>query len=294
MTTDRDSGLVDVTVRLGVGRFDHLVDVDAVLARVAGELVGETDIDVAVGGLRELRQLRGLGGPEIPHAVRPGEVVALIEVEHRLIELESTAGSVSRQRTDQLRVLAQVFEDAAGEHALWREHDVEVDAFGEAARLLQHGFPAVPGRSNRESRLVADESPSRKVLTDRESCRVHPSEVRRGIVVHEEWDDDDDRIRIRNGVSVVSRGAQSPGRHELGELLTEVRLAGEWLESGVDQFDKPRIHVDTDDVVPLRSELHSERQPDLAESDDGDFHDCSGSSGFWISLVGVVAESSAS
>ena len=52
----------------------------------AGELVGQADVDVAVGGLGELGQLGGLGGAQVPHAVAALEVGALVEVQDRLVE----------------------------------------------------------------------------------------------------------------------------------------------------------------------------------------------------------------
>ena len=70
VAADGDAGLVDVAVRLRVRCLDHLVDVDARGRGVAGELVREADVHVAVGGLGELGQLGGLGGAEVPDAVR--------------------------------------------------------------------------------------------------------------------------------------------------------------------------------------------------------------------------------
>jgi len=58
-----DAGTVDVAVGLGVARVDDLVHVDAVLRGEARELVGQPDVDVAVGRLGELGHLGRLGRP---------------------------------------------------------------------------------------------------------------------------------------------------------------------------------------------------------------------------------------
>ena len=127
MTADRDAGLVDVAVRLRVRRFDHLVDVDAGLLGEHGELVGQSDVDVSVGGLGELGHLGGLGRTEVPDAVASFEVGTLVEVEHLLVEGASLPSApVVAQAADELGILAQVLEDPAGQHAFGGEDQVEV------------------------------------------------------------------------------------------------------------------------------------------------------------------------
>ena len=61
MPADRDTWPMDVAERLTVAGLDDRPNVDADGVRVLGELVGESDIDVAIGRLRELRELGGLG-----------------------------------------------------------------------------------------------------------------------------------------------------------------------------------------------------------------------------------------
>ena len=75
-----------MAVRLGVGRVDDGVDVDAVFPGEPGELVCQPDVDVAIGRLGELGQLGRLGGAQVPDAVGPGEVGPLVEVEDRRVE----------------------------------------------------------------------------------------------------------------------------------------------------------------------------------------------------------------
>ena len=61
VTADADAGLVDVRVRLAVGAVDDFLDVDAHAVGVAGEVVGQGDVDVAVGRVGDLAELGGLG-----------------------------------------------------------------------------------------------------------------------------------------------------------------------------------------------------------------------------------------
>ncbi len=61
VAADAKARLVDVRVGLGVRRADDLLDVHPDAIRVSRELVGERDVDVAVGGIGELGELGGLG-----------------------------------------------------------------------------------------------------------------------------------------------------------------------------------------------------------------------------------------
>ena len=72
---------MDVGVRLGVAGFDHRGDVDPDRIREAGKLVGEADVDIAVGRLRQLGQLGSLGRAEIPDPVWLGQIIAGVEGE---------------------------------------------------------------------------------------------------------------------------------------------------------------------------------------------------------------------
>ena len=76
MPADGDAGLVDVAEWLAVAGFDDLGDVDVVVVGVAGQFVGEPDVDVAVGGFGEFGEFGGFAAAEIPDPVRFGQVVA--------------------------------------------------------------------------------------------------------------------------------------------------------------------------------------------------------------------------
>src|SRR6185503_5749118 len=63
VTADGYSGAVDVAEGLAVCRVDHALDVDPRSVGEARQLVREGDVEVAVGRLGELRELRCLGAP---------------------------------------------------------------------------------------------------------------------------------------------------------------------------------------------------------------------------------------
>jgi hypothetical protein len=197
----------------------------------------------------------------------------LVERQHLLVELDAPAGPLRVQAADELRVLAQVLENAPGEHALGGEDEVEVLALRQAGELLDHRLPAGAGRANGQRGLVADERARGEVRGEAAGRGLHPAEVGLpGRVVDEQRDDDDDRVRAGDGVGVVGGGAQPARRDERAQLLLEVRLAGERLDGGVDRVDHALLHVDAHDVVPHLCELDRQRQPDLAHRDDGNLH----------------------
>ena len=266
-------GRVDVAVRLRVAGLDHLQHVDPVRPGEPGELVGQADVDVPVGGLGQLRQLRRLGAAEVPDAVALRQVGPLVELEHRAVELDRAARPLPGQAADQLGVLAQVGEDAPGQHPLRAEHEVEVPALVQARALLQHRLPAGAGGADGEGRLVGDERSRCEVSRQGSGGRVQRAEVRlAGLLLDEQRHDHDHHVRPGHGVGDVGGRPQPPLRHEPGQLLAELRLAGEGLDPCVHEVHEGPVDVDPDDLVPAVGELHGERQPDLPEGENGDLH----------------------
>jgi hypothetical protein len=149
---------------------------------------------------------------------------------------------------------------------------VEVAALDETRGLLEHRLPAVAGGADGKRRLVRHQRAGGEVRAERARRGVHPSEVGARLGIDEQRHHEHDRVGAGDGVGVVGRRAQATGGHELGQLLLQVRLARERLDARVDQLDGPGVDVDADDVVALRCELHGQRQPDLAQGDDGDLH----------------------
>ena len=249
MAADGDAGLVNVAVGLRVARLDHLVDVDARGRGVLRELVREPDVDVAVGGFGKLRHLGRFGAAEIPHAVAASEVRALVEVEHGLVEGNGTLGASGRESADELRVLAKIGEDTAGEHALGGEDKVEVGALGQARALFEHGLPARTGCADGQGGFVRNERARGQVCCERARRVIHPPKVGAGLVVNEEGNHENHGVGARNRVGVVGRRAQFFGRHELGEQLTEVRFTRKRFDTLVNELNGGRVDINSDDVV---------------------------------------------
>ena len=108
--------------------------------------------------------------------------------------------------------------------------------------------------------------------SERVAASIQPKSGSHVASFDEERHDDDDGVGLGDRVGVVGGRAQAAGRDELGELLLQVRLARERLGAGVDEVDDGLVHVDTDDLVALIGELHSEGEADLSEGHDGDTH----------------------
>ena len=118
------------------------------------------------------------------------------------------------------------------------------------------------------------------MLGQRACGGVHPGEVRLpGLVVNEERDHEDDRVRTGDGLGVVRGGTQAAGRDQLAELVLEEGLTREGLGRLVDEPDGALGDVDPDDLVALLGVLDGQGQPDLSQGDDGDTHPSSLSPG---------------
>jgi hypothetical protein len=142
---------------------------------------------------------------------------------------------------------------------------VEVGALGEAGDLFDQRLPAGPGGPDRQGGLVADQGARGQVLGQRAGRALHPAELRlAGLLVHEQRDDDDDRVGAGDGVGVVAGRPQAAVGDRLGQQLAQVGLTREGLLAGVDQVDERLVDVDTDDLVSLGRELDRQRQSDLA------------------------------
>ena len=111
------------------------------------------------------------------------------------------------------------------------------------------------------------------MLADVVARRVHPTEVGSAVGVDVEGYDDHDRVGGRDRLGVVGGRAQPAGRHEPGEVLVEVVLAGEGQRSRVDGGHRVGVDVDAHDLVAAVGELRGEGKPDLAKPDDGDLHE---------------------
>src|SRR5699024_4356915 len=73
-------------------------------------------------------------------------------------------------------------------------------------------------------------------------------------------------------LGIVGRRPQLPRRHQLRELLLQMRLTRERLDGLVDQLDLAGVDIDPDHLMTGIGELHRERQPDLPQSNNSSLH----------------------
>ncbi len=166
-----DAGLVNVRVRLAVGRLDHFLDVHSGPVRGSRELVGEGDVDVAVGSVGELREFGGLGRA---HGHDLG-------VEHGVVEGRRAPGRFGTDAADELGIGRQVGEDGAGEQPLGGEGDEEVALGDQATRRLQPRREPATGLADRQCGLEDHGEPGVDPAGDRVDGRIHVAVI--GLVV---------------------------------------------------------------------------------------------------------------
>ena len=242
------------------------------LRRPPGELVGEPDVDVAVGRLGQLGELGGLGRAEVPDAVRAVEVVAVVELEGGLVERDGLRRGRVVDAADELRVAAEVVEDPAAEDPLRAVADEEVVAEGQAGPFGEGDGEPVAGRVHGDGGLVADERARPQAGGDRVRRGIERTEVGPGVGVDDQRHDHDDDLALGDGRGGVDGGSQRAVGDDLGQPLVEVGLAGEGRDTAVDRGHGVGIDVGADDLMPGSCELHGEGKTDLPEGDDADVH----------------------
>src|SRR6266542_2002631 len=267
---DRDARPVQVAVRLAVGRRYDLVHVDACGAGEPGELVGERDVDVAVGRLGQLGELGGLGAAEIPHPVRPGQVLALVEVEYRLVEPRGALAAAGVDAADQLGIAPQVGEDRPAGHPFRAVAEQEVQP-GAQARARGQGRPQPPpGGVHRKRGLVADHAARPQPGRDAGGGCVDGAIVGLAGRVGHQRDDHHDDVAFRNGRGRVGGRGQQAGVDDLVQPPGQAGFAGERRAAVGYQAHDCRVHVGTANPGSLPGHLDGERQADLAEAHDRD------------------------
>ena len=219
---DADTGTVDVRERLGVGGIDHPVDVDPGAVGEPGELVGERDVDVAVGRLGELRQFGRLRGA---HRADLG-------AEERAVQLDRALLARLAQTPDELRIGVEVLEDPARVHPLGAVDGVEVLLGTQPRRLGERGRDALPGGPDRQRRLDAHDGPGLQSPADVGEHRIEHAEVRAGVGVDDERRHRDHQLgALGDRRGRIGGRPQPPRRDDFGQRLSESGLAGERLLS---------------------------------------------------------------
>ena len=270
MTPDCNAGLVDVAERLTVRRSDHLGNVGPERIGVNGKFVGEGDVDVAVGGLGQLREFGRLDAGQRPDAVPTFQVRPVVKVEDRLVELHRRLGRRRIDATDQLRVLAKVGEDPARTHPFGAVAHEEVLACDQPAQLGQPRGETVPGGADWQGRLVTDQRARLQASTHGFRYRVERREVALTVVVDDQRNDDDDDIRFGHHRLRLGARLHHPVGDNGREPVVEVVLAGKRRRPCIYQVDDRLVDVGADDTTALAGDLDGQRQADLAKANDTD------------------------
>ena len=190
----------------------------------------------------------------------------------RSIEVRGVSRALGGQPTDELRVLAQVGEDAPSEDALGREHKVEVASLHQPGSGLQAGLPAAPRRPHGKRRLVDHQRAGSQPARDVVGGGVHPPEVRSGLGVDEQGDDHDHDFALGDGRGGVSGRTQRAIPDRLGQVLGQVGLTGKRCVARVDGCDRGCADVGPQHGMSGHGELNCEWEADLAQPHDGDLH----------------------
>jgi hypothetical protein len=87
----------------------------------------------------------------------------------------------------------------------------------------------------------------------------------------ERHNDDDDLCRTHRSCGVGGGVEQAPV-HDVAEFRCETVFARKGLDTGVDQPDDMRVDVGTSNSMTPRGDLDSQRETDLAKSDNAHIH----------------------
>ena len=177
--------LVDVRVRLAVGRRDDFLDVDAGAVGESGELVCQRDVDVSVGRVRELAELGGLGAAH-GHDLR---------VEHGVVEDGRASRGFRTDAAHELGVRGQVGEHRARIQPLRREGHEQVVVPDDASGSLEPRQKPAPRVPDGECRLEDHGQTGVDAARDRRHGRIHEAVV--GLVGLVEHDRHDEHRHIR-------------------------------------------------------------------------------------------------
>ena len=246
-----------------VGGVDHALDVDAGAVGEARELVGERDVDVAVGRLGELRELGRLGRPHGPH----------LGVQERAVELDAArARRASLSPPTSFGYVARSAKTRPLKTRSGLKTRVEVRFAAQAAaarRARARSRPRVVPTGTVVSTDTTVPGPQAGADVGEDGVersaspgRAPASTISGGTAMT--------RSAPSATAAVVSRRrAQAPGADDLGERLGEAGLAGERRRAALTSVDDvARSTSQPTTSWPGARDLDGERQADLAERDD--------------------------
>ncbi len=261
MSADARPGDVDVRVGLRVRRADDLGHVDTVDIGDHREFVGQRDVEVAVGAFGQLAQFSGFGRLELEH----------FATEHFPVEGGSAFARAGVDAADDLRVLRQVFDDAAHQQALGAEGDMEVAPEPAAANFEARGEFAT-GRAHREGCVEDAKSARLEALAGLFRSGEEVLEVRAPGVIDVNADREEHDVTLRDRLRRTGGRAKAAAGDDFLQHRAEAGLVGDRVFATVDAFDQGRVHIAAEDAVTLRGDGRSDRKADAPDADDSDVH----------------------
>jgi hypothetical protein len=272
VSADGHAGPVDVAEGLRVGGGDDPVDVDPGAIGEARELVGEGDVDVAIGGLGQLGQLGRLRGAHRPD----------LGVQETAVQRHAARLAAGAEAAHQLGVGGQVAEHAPAVDALGTEDAEELVLGAQSAALGERGGDARARRAHGHGRLDrhggAGPQPGADVAED--GVEGPPIGLRVGIDEQRGHGDHELGAGGHRLARVGGRGQPSVG-DDLCEHLGKALLAGEWRLGPVDEVHDRPVDVAADNGVARACDLCGDGQSDLAQRDDDGPHWAASSATVW-------------
>ncbi len=252
------AGLEDVDPRVAVGQPDHFPHIKPHLVGNDAQLVGEGDVDVAIGVLDQLGHFgaAGVGGDAGP-------------AHEALVEGQRLSGAARGDPADRAIVVGQFFQDLAGQDALRTIGDRDVGSLGREPRTLQVG-PARGdqiaqrfGRADRAGRFEDHAVTGLEHPGDRFARGEDIGDVGRVIGVERGRHGDDEDV----GRGHLGRGLEQPARNHAMDQPVEI----DFLDvdfAAVDRIDHALRHVDAVDLAARPRHDGGGRQPDITQPDD--------------------------
>ncbi len=262
VAADAGAGREDVDPRVAVGEADHLPHVEVHRIGDDRQLVGEGDVDVAVGVLDQLGHFRraGVGGDAGP-------------AHEALVEGQRLARATRGDPADRAIVVGQLFENAAGQHALGAIGDGHVGrAVDEAGQCEVAAFGG-----DRVAQLLGGADRRGRFEDHRVARLEHFRHARRGgedighiggvlaILVERGRHGDDEHLGRLDLGAGAQQAALDDALHQPVEIdFLDVNFAA------VDRVDHRLADVDAVHRHPRPGDHRRRWKSDIAESDNAD------------------------
>ena len=258
VAADAGAGLQDLHPRMVVGELDQLPDVDAEPVADERQLVGERDVHVAEG---VLRQLGHLGGARVR--------LQALALHEQAVEGHRELRAARAHAADHAVVLDELAQHVAGQHALGAIGDADV---GLLARLLGEGEvrprlgePSghAVRRADGRGRLQDDQVALGEHRGDAARRRLDVGEVRLVVVLERR------RHRDHEDVGGLGHEGRAEGARAHGPAHEGVELGLDDVDAAaVDHLDDARVDVDADHLHAAAGDDGRGRQADVAQPDD--------------------------